>query len=163
MPITLQHGDLIEVPLSQGFGYAQYIHDWHVDGSTVPLTRIIEGQYEYRPTDLEELAAMGDQFLDLWLIQFYLDEGDIQYIGSAKIPERHKEFPVFRSGMRMPDRRIKLWFIGDGDNLTKVTSLTEEQLEYPLKGISPIEFVVKRIESGWRHSYVRGEPDDAYT
>ena len=63
-------GDIIEIPLSKGFAYAQYINNHTAPPRYGTLIRILPDTYHKRPTDFTKLAEGKELYSVFFHIRF---------------------------------------------------------------------------------------------
>ncbi|MEO5326529.1 hypothetical protein PV773_24765 [Mesorhizobium sp. CC13] len=66
------------------------------------------------------------------------------------VPAAAKEFPTFRAGIvNRRTKKVRVWWLWDGENEWKVNELSREQRSFPIRGIWNDTLLIERIESGW--------------
>lgn len=159
----LKFGDILEVETKHGLAYIQYVHRNEMMGW---LVRGIEGFYDTRPPDLEELTGQPDLFLTFIYLYADVKDGHLTYVGPAQVPDHLKEFPLFRCSLRQLTGEFISWWLWDGDDEWEVgKTLTPEQQKLPLHtGIWTFGLLQALLEKQWRpgpDTYcVRLEPDE---
>ncbi len=154
---TPQLGDIVELRTNRGFAYAQYTHEHHDYGS---LLRILPGFFEETPKELDLLAEGRTVFHAFVPLKASLREQALRTVGHYPIPEKATTFPTFRSGMSQPGGiRVRVWFLWDGEEDTRVDQLSASQLQFPIREIITPALLRQRLEAGWLpESDARYEP-----
>ncbi|MCK0153355.1 hypothetical protein MWU49_06560 [Alcanivorax sp. S6407] len=141
-------GSVVEIPVAKGFAYAICTHK---HPSYQYLLRVFSSTYSSRPDDLSELVSGDVQFSAFFSLNAAVRRKIFDIVGKVEVPEVLREFPIFRTGM--PDRdtkKVKCWFLWDGESFTKVGAISEEIRKYPIRGVYDQAILVSRIESGYR-------------
>lgn len=140
-------GDIIEIPTSKGFAYAQYINKREKWGAFI---RVIQGTFKSRPSDFENLSKLRNQFVTFFPLNAAIRRKIFFIIGHADVLEEYKKFPIFRAaGMVTREGKVMDWWIIDGENMWRVDKLTDEQCKLPLNEIINDTALIHRIETGW--------------
>jgi hypothetical protein len=156
MPLTSRVrpriGDVIEIPTSKGFAYAQFTHKHERYGA---LLRVLPGLFPQRPLDLGELAGQLPVFSTFFPLGAACNRDIVHVVASEPIPKHSASFPIFRSFHRDPTgKRAGPWFLWDGLRDWRVETLSDEQLRnYPPRGIWNDTLLIERILAGWRHEH----------
>jgi hypothetical protein len=140
-------GDIVEIPLTAGFGYAIVSHKHDKYGH---LLRVFEGTWEYPLDRLEELLDRGEQFMCFFPLGAAVRRKIVSIAGNLPVPESMTAFPIFRSGLVNTNRKVDNWFLWDGEKSWRIGDLKPEQRKLPVRGIWNDTLLVDRIESGYR-------------
>lgn len=149
MPKRPKIGDIIEIPLDGGCGYAQFVLN-HKDPPVYgPLIRVFEGKHKKRPARIVDLP---EQFLAFFPLGAAVSRGIVKIIDSAPVPERLKQIPLFKlyGGINHETRKATSWFLWDGKQTWRIDTLTAEQRKLPVKEVINDTLLIERIENGWR-------------
>lgn len=150
MAKRIQIGDIIEIPTVMGFSYAQFSHN-HVRYGA--LIRVLPGVFKSSPIDFAELIQLPEMFVTFFPLQAAVNRGIFEVVGNSAVPDSVKPFPLFRTGVEDPaTRKVKVWWLWDGEKEWKVGNLTSEQRKLPLRGIWNDTLLIERIEQGWTPS-----------
>lgn len=154
-------GDIIEIPLSRGFAYVQYVYR-HTTPPIVmgDLVRVLPGVYQKRPTDFSKLNAMHERFITFFLIGIAVRRKMASIVAHQEVPDRFAKLPLFKAvGWHDPRTgEVQSWWLWDGKKSWKVDELTEEQKRLPLQEFIGFPVLVERIESGWAPEDEVGKP-----
>ena len=143
-------GDIVEIPTPKGLAYAQYTHLHDRPPHYGELIRVLPGLYELRPSDWGAIASQNERFFAFFPLRAALARRIVSVVAHAEVPERCKDFPVFRTGTRNPATgRVDVWWLWDGDREWRVRVLTPEQLELPIRGVWNDTLLIGRIVEGW--------------
>jgi hypothetical protein len=143
-------GDVVEIRVKGGFGYAQYINrhtDFPVYG---PLIRVFEGVFDARRGDFSGLVKQKEQFQTFYPLGTAVSQGLVTIVAHEEIPDRCREFPVFKAWNENFRTGKRTWFLWDGGEDRKVGQLTRQQRSYPIAEVITHPVLVERIEQGWR-------------
>lgn len=102
-------GDIIEIPTGLGLAYAQLTHKHPKWGA---LIRIIDGFFESRPTNLDDLVAGSTRFAVFFPLGPALSRQIFKRIGNAPVPAGDAKFPTFKAGI--PHPVTKKWVVIGG-------------------------------------------------
>jgi hypothetical protein len=143
-------GDVIEIPTAKGLSYAQFSHNHARYGA---LIRVMPGMSRSRPSNLAELIGGPDKFVTFFPLHAAVSRGIFEVIVNCPVPDSAKLFPLFRTGVEDPmTRKVKAWWLWDGEKEWRVGELTTEQRKLPLRGIWNDTLLVERVEAGWTPS-----------
>ena len=143
-------GDIIELPTKRGFSYGQFSHKHARYGA---LIRVLPEFFRARPDDFAELVHRPEMFVTFFPLQAAVNRGIFEVVGNCVVPEFAKAFPLFRAGVADPaTRKVKMWWLWDGEKEWKVGDITTEQRKLPLRGIWNDTLLIERIEIGWTPS-----------
>ena len=82
-----------------------------------------------------------------------LDNGLVEIITRAPIPESARAFPIFRAGVEDPvSGRVVTWWLWDGTKEWKVGKLSLEQKQYPVREFWNDVLLAERLAQHWRPS-----------
>ncbi len=143
-------GDIIEIPTSKGFSYAQYTHQHNRMGG---LIRILMGFFKEPPhlKTLEHIVKQPHRFSTFFPTKAAISKGIFKIVGNFHIPKFAKEFPIFKNTASLPNDNIENinWWLWDGKKEWKVGLLSEnDQKKYPEKIIYNDTGLVCAIETG---------------
>jgi len=139
-------GDLLEIPTAKGLAYAQYTHKHEKYG---PLLRVFHGLHSSQPEDLNLVPQQKVLFSTFCHVPSAINQGFMSIVKSLPLGEVLEGFPVFRSGLVEPNRRVNKWWFWDGEKSWPVGKISESQKSMPLKEIVTASMLVYRIEHGW--------------
>jgi choline dehydrogenase-like flavoprotein len=140
-------GDVIEIPTRVGLAYAQFSH---LHPRYNALLRVLPGKFDSRPSDLSTLVAGKERFVTFFPLQAAVNQGILCVAGNYPIPSAASSFPLFRTGIEDPQtRKVKVWWLWDGEKEWKVGDITQEQRKLPLRGIWNDTLLIERIEADW--------------
>jgi hypothetical protein len=145
--MVLKIGTVIEIGTSKGFVYAQYTHRHANYGY---LIRVIQGLHESTPTDIDSLAKQPTNFVTFFPLAAAIKRKLFKVIGVRPVPEFAQNFPIFKTGHYDKEKgKITVWFLWDGTNNWRVDKLTEEEKDYPIRGIINDTLLIEYIETEW--------------
>jgi hypothetical protein len=144
-------GDVIEIPTLKGLAYAQYTHKHSIYGS---LLRIFSSTFASRPHDFTSLVTQEPQFSTFFPLGTACKRGIFGVVASEQISSALASFPTFRAGVANKQGKIDTWWLWDGEQETKIGTLTPSMMSYPIRGVINDTLLVERIVSGWRHENV---------
>lgn len=143
-------GDVIEITLGAGFGYAQYTHKHATYGA---LLRVLPQVFEIRPTDFSWVADAVPQFLTFFPLGAACSKGIVQIAGSQPLSQEAQVFPLFRSSAGIGNEKGP-WWLWDGSKEWCIGDLKPGMEKLPLRGVINDTLLVERIKEGWRHELV---------
>lgn len=147
MMTKIQIGDVIEIKTKEGFAYAQYTHKHKQYGA---LLRVFNRIHKERPLDYKVLVQGEESFKCFFPLSAAVDQNLVSVLGNTSVPEKAKEFPIFRAGVVDPaTKKVTFWWLWDGEKEWRVGELTYEQRKFPIRGVWNDTLLIKRIESGW--------------
>jgi hypothetical protein len=150
MAQKIRIGDIVEIPTVKGLTYAQFIHN-HARYSA--LLRVLPSFFKSRPSDFTELVRQPETFVTFLPLQAAVNRKIFAVVGNCAVPDFAKPFPLFRTGVEDPaTRKVKVWWLWDGEKEWKVGDITTEQRKLPLRGIWNDTLLIERIETGWTPS-----------
>src|SRR5262249_52950294 len=155
----LNLGDIIEIKTARGFAYAQYVNHKPKYG---PLMRILPGTFPQRLKHFEQIVRERGSYCCFWNPKSALAKRTVKLVGNLAIPSEYLKMPTFKWGLAsITTGRVAEWSIWNGSDQRRgflgsrpVRRLTRAQKRYPIDELVPLEYVVARIERGWR-------PEDA--
>jgi len=146
-------GDIVEIPTAKGLRYAQFSHEHAQPPRYGALIRVLPRFFQSRPGDFSELVRQPETFVTFFPLQAAVNRKIFAVVGNCPVPDFAKPFPLFRSGVVDPaTRKVKVWWLWDGEKEWKVGDITLEQRKLPLRGIWNDTLLIERIESGWTPS-----------
>jgi hypothetical protein len=137
----LMLGDVFEIPQ-----YVNYHRNPPVWGHVI---RVLPGVFRKRPEDFQELVRQPERFYAFFPAGPAVSRGYVRVVAHEEIPERCRNFPLFKATNAVGPASTKNWFLWDGEKEVKVDELLPEHYDLPLKEIIPFDVLVERIESGW--------------
>jgi hypothetical protein len=150
MAKRIRIGDIVEIPTANGLAYAQF-NITHDDYGA--LLRVFPGFFKSRPSDFVELVQQPESFVTFFPLQAAVNRNIFEIVGNASVPAFAKPFPLFRTGVVDPaTRKVKTWWLWDGEKEWMVGDITIEQRKLPLRGIWNDTLLIERIEAGWTPS-----------
>ena len=150
MAKKIQIGDIIEIPTSRGFSYAQLSHK-HTRYGT--LIRVLPGFSKSRPNDFAEWVGRTEVFVTFFPVQAAVNQRIFEVVDNRAVPDSAQSFPLFRTGVEDPvTRKVKVWWLWDGEKEWKVGDITTDQRKLPLRGIWNDTLLIERIEGDWTPS-----------
>jgi hypothetical protein len=152
--VKLEVGAVVEVPTSRGLGYLQYTHSNDLMGT---LVRVLPGLHASRPGDLNTLVQAPETYVTFVPLREAINAGIFQLVGQAEVPERSRQFPLFRAaGPRAPmTGEPRTWGLWDGKNERVLPTLLPEHAKLPVRSTIMPPVLIGRLEAGWRP----GEPE----
>jgi len=141
-------GDIIEIPTTKGFAYAQYTHKHKMYGA---LIRILEGLFDKRPEDFTHLVKKKHRYATFIALQSSVNQGFFTIVGNEPVPEEANKFPLFRAAGAIPREGGKVlnWWLWDGEKEWFIDQLKPEQRSLPIASVWTATLLIQRIESGW--------------
>lgn len=144
---TLRVGDVIEIETLRGLAYAQYTHENVQYGS---LIRVLPGFHESRPRDFAPLAALPSAFVVFYPVGAAVAQNVACVVMNVPVPAHARDFPLFRAGTRDPrTKRVREWWLWDGQRSWQVGSITSEQRKLPIRMIVNHNALVHLITTEW--------------
>mgnify|MGYP003468209960 len=140
-------GDVIEIPLSCGFGYALYTHKHPVYGA---LLRVARGIFPGCPSNLVPLFQTPCQFTTFFPLGAGCSRKLVRIAANVQIPPEYQPFPMFRAGIADSSGHVAIWWIWDGTKETRAGALTPEISCMPSRSVINDTLLAERIESGWQ-------------
>ena len=142
-------GDIIEIPTSKGLAYAHYTHQHPTHGG---LIRVFDQLFESRPTDLKGLINQPVRFSTFFPLRIAVSRNMFKVVGHEDIALPNQTFPIFRGANEGPKAtKVSVWWLWDGEKEWRYEGpLTPEFYKLPIDGVWNAEYLVHRIEEGWR-------------
>lgn len=98
MPKRIRVGDVVEVATSNGSAYAHVSHIHREERAAYgPLLRVLPGFFLKRPAQLVEVVAQDSAVLMFSALSAAVRNGICEVVGNVPVPEKYREFPVFRT------------------------------------------------------------------
>jgi hypothetical protein len=149
--MKVQFGDILEIRTSKGLAYAIYTHRHEQSPKYGALIRVFDQLYQSRPVGISDLVNIPIRFSTFFPLQAAVEKGIVEIVGNVSTPDSLKSFPLFRSGVIDPQtKKVRTWWLWDGEKSWRVGDLTIEQRSLPIRGIWNDTYLVHRIEEGWR-------------
>lgn len=145
-------GDIIEIPMSSGFAYMQYVLKHDEPPHYGPLMRVFPGIFDSRPEDFTELSQQPERFLAFYPLAAAANQGLVKIVGASEIPERLRHFPLFKAAGAIDEERgrVKDWWLWDGKKEWNIgKKLTKAQKRLSICECITHGLLVERIETGW--------------
>ena len=142
-------GDVIEIPTTAGLAYAQYTHKHARPPRYGALLRVLPGLHQQRPAHFSSIVLQRERFLAFFPLGAACNRRIVRVVASEPIPEWARPFPVFRYGNADRNGQVRVWFLWDGENETRVGALTPEQMKLPVHpGVWNDVLLIERIVQG---------------
>jgi len=141
----LKIGDIVEFKTAKGYAYAHYTHKDDQYGS---LLRVYSRIYEEKPSNINSMVNGKETFSCFFPLSAAVSKKIVTIVGNVEVSQDKMQFPIFRSGLSLPDKPI-VWWLWDGQREWRVGTLTQEQTKLPVLGIWNDTLIIERIESGW--------------
>jgi hypothetical protein len=146
----LKIGDIVEITTGKGLAYAHYTHKHHTHPRYGALLRVFGKLHGVRPSDFTELARNRPAFMCFFPLGAAVNRGIVSIVGNVVVPLEAQAFPTFRAGVIDPStRKVKVWWLWDGEKEWRVGEITAEQRRLPIRGVWNDTLLIERIESGW--------------
>lgn len=141
-------GDIVEVPLTRGFAYVQYVYcDKKSHGD---LVRVFPGKFNKRAKSLDDVVSQQDLYCCFFPVTKAVQLELVEVVGSADIPRRYRKLPASKVYFENIETGEKTWFIFDGKGQRRKTErLSTEEKKYPMRQVLSIQVLVERIENDW--------------
>lgn len=141
-------GDMLEIRTKKGLAYAQCTHKVPFFGH---LIRVLPGFHRAPIEDCSKVAAAQECFVTFVFWNKNVDRNVMHVVGRVAVPERCKQFPLFKDGSADPKTgKTSTWWLWDGNKEWRVGKLTAKQKDLPMRWILNTVALVDMIESGWR-------------
>ena len=148
MPRRVKIGDIIEIPTSKGFAYAQYTH--RAKGAGGAIVRILDGVFTVPPKDFTELVNKKHRFVTIFPLGAAVNRQIFKVVGHLEVPEEDRKFPLFRAaGGVEKDGRVLNWWLWDGEKSWRIDKLTPEQYKLPITWVPNATALIEMIEEEW--------------
>ncbi|GAA5497653.1 hypothetical protein Rhal01_03853 [Rubritalea halochordaticola] len=136
-------GDVIEVPANGGYYYGVVSHR-HDYGDVL---RIINKCHALPLKDIPAFEAASDMITLQCIFKGELTNGSLKKVGKIALPEKLRDFPLFRSGTpNHKTGKVEVWWLWDGENDIRIGELSEEQKQLPRAGALDNEAMVIHLE-----------------
>lgn len=146
MTKRLKIGDVVEISLPDGNKtYAQYTHKHKMYGA---LIRVYEKGTRLEGSKFSDNAKV--QFSTFFPLSAAIKQEIVSVVENLPIKEEHLEFPVFKAGVQDANGDVHTWWLWDGDKEWKVGKLSNEQKNYPFRGVINDTLLIERICGGWK-------------
>ncbi len=142
-------GDIVEIPVKNGFGYAQYINRHKVSPMYGDLIRVFKGVFDSRPADFSRFVRTREQFQTFYPVGSAVRQRLVTIVAHEVVPERCRQLPMFKAYNQNYHTGKRTWFLWDGKRDQRIERLTAQQRRYPLLEIISHPILVERIEEGW--------------
>jgi hypothetical protein len=143
----LKIGDIVQIPTSKGFAYAQYTHKSPQYGF---LIRILPNFYNAPIHNFLQITNEIECFVAFFPLSAAINQRIVTIVGNAPVPVSAKKFPIFRTGIIDPSTgKVTTWWLWDGEQEWPVGELTIDQRKLPIRGIWNDALLIERIEAGW--------------
>jgi hypothetical protein len=139
-------GDIVEIPTSKGFAYAQFTHKQDQYGA---LLRVLDGTFDTRPKVFDEIVDKKHRFVTFFPLSAAIRRKIFFIVGHADVPLEAKEFPTFRAGAVGKNRKVATWWLWDGNKEWMIGDLTPKLSHLPIREIVNDTALIHRIESGY--------------
>lgn len=149
-------GNVYQIKTFKGFSYIQYTHeDSNKRFPRYSLVRVLDGFYEkeLNNSEVSKIVKTPHRFQKFCFLEDGIKAKELHFIANFPIPDFAKNFPVFKRSMSLSKKQKNpeedIWGLWDGKRFWKVGKLSlEEQMKYPLDGVSDIVALQHYIETG---------------
>jgi hypothetical protein len=149
--MNIKMGDIVEIKTASEIAYALYSHQYAKPPKFGSLIRVFDLLYEIRPERLEDLVENQVMFSTFFPLQAAVNKALLSVVGNVSVPDRLADFPIFRSGTPDPNsKKVKAWWLWDGNKEWRVGTLTPEERRYPLLAVWTYPLLIERIEKRWK-------------
>jgi hypothetical protein len=156
-------GDVVEIPLTKGFAYAQYIFNFKEPPRWGALIRVLTGTFDSRPKDLAKLVAQPERFVVFFPLGAAVNRSIVHIVARFDVPERFQQLPLFKVAGPIVQYtgEVKNWWLWDGTKEWREDPLAVEHYDLPSKCIVTDVTLIEWIESSWhpRDEVFIGRPD----
>jgi hypothetical protein len=142
-------GDIFEVRWRGGRGYGHYVKRYSDPPVWGSLIRVLPGTFKTRPANFDDLVAQREQFVTFFPLGAAVARGLVKIVDHQPVPERFKEWPLFRACNRNAETGHKTWFLWDGEREWKVGDLKPEQYSLPLREVITLGILRERMKASW--------------
>jgi hypothetical protein len=140
-------GDIVEIPTERGLAYAHHTHRHAMYGS---LLRVFTGFDAERPVDILSVADRPVQFSTFFPLNAAVTRKIVQIAAHRPVDCSLAPFPTFRAGVVDPGTGVVgTWYLWDGENEWRVGALTEDQRQFPVRGVMNDTALIERIVDEW--------------
>lgn len=143
-------GDIIKFELNDGVAYALYTHKTIDFGSVI---RVYNEIYKKPQLDIsEKLYSLDPSFTRMFPLQIAVNKGVVEIVGNIDIPEKLKEFPLFRTpkALNLKTGEATAWCLWDGEKLYDIEELTDKLRMLPLRTLCNDTSIIKKIETNFK-------------
>ncbi|MBD1545930.1 hypothetical protein [Roseibium aggregatum] len=143
-------GDVLEIETDNGNYYLQYTHkhpDYH------GLVRVYDTPYPSCPDNICGILDGPKAFYCFTVISFGLKRKVARTVGNCPIPDGNKNIPMFRGRSVIAPvlKKPADGHFGDAEKgWSRIGRLTPEARQLPILGVWPFEWIVDRVQAGWR-------------
>jgi hypothetical protein len=156
-------GDLIEIPVANGFAYAQYVYEHQDPPCWGALIRVFTDICSVRPDDFASLVSGPERFVTFYPLRSAVSQKLVQIVGHFEVPERYNKLPLFKSpgGRDWSTGAVKIWWLWQGGDDWREEPLAVEHYDLPDKALVGHTPLIEYIETGWhpRDDVFDGRPD----
>lgn len=157
-------GDIIEIPVSAGVAYAQYVLNHTQPPAYGPVLRVFPGFNETPLGAYDDLLQTEERYLIFYRVGVAVRDGIAHIVGSGPIPARFRRWPLVKGAVgRDPKtgeaRSSGIW---NGKRDEKYFhTLPFEYYDLPLLQFQSHSTFLKKLESDWhpRDEVFRCRPD----
>lgn len=144
----LKIGDVFEIVTPKGKAYIQYVFKNETLGE---LIRVLQGVYEQRPQNLEEIVNKSEQYFIHFPVKVANKQRIIELSGNFELPPNLEIPKKFRTLRKDKDGNIIGWQIIDYDSWQRetVNKLSGQQQELSPWGTWNDTLLIERITQGW--------------
>jgi len=144
-------GDIVEIPLTRGFAYGQYVYNYTKPPRWGALVRVFPDTFDKRPGDFSDLVNGNERFVVFMPLAAAVNQEMVKLVDRAAVPARFSKLPVFKAaGFLNKAGIVKDWWLWDGEREWRSPGLSADEARYPLREIPSIPVLIDRIESGWK-------------
>lgn len=158
-----ERGDVFEIPLSQGFAYAQYVLNCPGPPEYGPLIRVFDHVFENSQSDVAAIAKLPERVLVFFPVSSAINQGVVRILGPASVPDRFCSLPLFKAAGAgdQTSGAVRIWWLWNGVREWSEVPLQCQHFDLPHRQIVNGVALIKLIESGWhpRDEVFRGRPD----
>lgn len=136
----LKPGDILAFETQKGARYAQVTHLRAPYPDVLRVLNPVQGT-----ASAEELAKGETAFVAMVELGKAMqdDTARPRVIGSAAIPQAHKDFPTFRLPIRNKAGEIVYWWMWDGDGLSVAPD--DVDMVLPIREVMPVSVLMERL------------------
>lgn len=157
-------GDIVEIPVSAGFAYAQFVLNHTNPPRYGPVLRVFPEFYQTPLGTFEDILLDTERYLVFYPIGSGVKDGIATIVGSAPIPARLHNWPLFKRAVGRDQKtgEVRSWATWKGKHDVKYFHvLPLEYFDLSIHSLQSHATFLKQIESGWhpRDEVFRGRPD----
>lgn len=144
-------GDIIEVALpNKKRAYIQYVN-YHRDPPVYgPLIRVLPGLFDDRPNDMAVLARQPEKYVAFFPVGAAVARGYLEIVGTAPVPAHlSNKWPLFKAFNESVTTGIRTWWLWDGKKSERITKLSPEHADLPMKEVINLAVLEDRLMSNW--------------